>query len=416
MKSNRNFRGFKWPSIPIILALGLGLLAGIGLDQIAVGGVQWFDGTSDFRLISDAWTIIENFYVDRAAVKPQSITYGAISGMVDSLGDTGHSRFLDPEMVKALRNLEKNRYEGVGAEIQIKGGHVVIVASLDNTPAQQAGLHSGDVILKVDGTEVTGLPLDQVVARVSGPAGTSVSLTILSAPSGQVREVTLKRSSIKIENVNWNRLPGIKMAHLRISSFNKGMADDLRTVLVKMFNDDLDGIILDLRNNPGGLLNEAVDASSQFLKDGNVLLVKDSRGNAKSIPVKSGGKAIQIPLAVLINGGTASAAEIMAGAISSAHRATLIGVNTFGTGTVLREFGLPDGSALLLAVEEWLTPSGQVIWHKGITPDIVVKLPANAEPLLPNKESRMTVAEFQNCSDTQLLRAVKLLNPLPNSD
>ena len=204
------------------------------------------------------------------------------------------------------------------------------------------------------------------------------------------------------------------MAHLRISSFNKGMADDLRTVLEKIFNEDLDGMILDLRNNPGGLLDEAVDASSQFLKDGNVLLVKDSRGNSKSIPVKSGGNAIQIPLAVLINGGTASAAEIMAGAISSAHRARLIGVNTFGTGTVLREFGLPDGSALLLAVEEWLTPSGQVIWHKGITPDIMVKLPADAEPLLPDKESKMTVAEFQNCGDTQLLRGVKLLNSSPN--
>ena len=331
--------------------------------------------------------------------------------MVDSLGDTGHSRFLDPGMVKALRNLQKNKYEGVGAEVQIKGGHVIVVASLDNSPAQQAGVHAGDIILKVDGTDVTGLPLDQVVARVSGPAGTLVTLTILSASSGHTREVTLKRATIKVENVRWHRLPGTKTAHLRISSFNKGMADDLRAALAKIRTGGLDSIILDLRNNPGGLLNEAVDATSQFLKDGNVLLIKNSRGDVKSIPVKSGGEDTQTPLAVLINSGTASAAEIMAGAISSAHRARLIGVPTFGTGTVLREFGLPDGSALLLAVEEWLTPSGKAIWHKGITPDVRVDLPAGATPLLPNEGSEMTASQLQNCDDTQLLRAIKLLNP-----
>jgi carboxyl-terminal processing protease len=411
MNLNGSFLRFRWPIIPITLALGLGLIAGIVLDQVAVGGMQWFDNASGFRLISDAWKIIENIYVDRAAVKPRSMTYGAISGMVDSLGDTGHSRFLDPGMVKALRNLQKNKFEGVGAEIQMKDGHVVVVASLDNSPAQQAGIQAGDIILKVNGTDITGLPLDQVVARVSGPAGTSVTLTILSTSSGQTREIILKRAAVKIENVRWQRLPGTKTAHLRISSFNRGMADDLRAALAKIRNGDLDSIIVDLRNNPGGLLNEAVEATSQFLENGNVLLVKNSRGDIKSIPVQSGGEATRTPLAVLINSGTASAAEIMAGAIRSAHRATLIGVPTFGTGTVLREFGLPDGSALLLAVEEWLTPSGKAIWHKGIAPDVRVDLPAGATPLLPDESSKMTAAQLQNCKDTQLLRAIKLLNP-----
>jgi carboxyl-terminal processing protease len=411
MNSNRNFFGFKWPGTAIIVTLGLGLIAGIALDQVAVGGIQWFNDATDFRLISDAWRIIQDVYVDRDAVQPQAMTYGAISGMVDSLGDTGHSRFLDPMMVKELRNLQKNKFEGVGAEIQIKGGHVVIVASLDDSPAQRAGLRTGDIILKVDGTEVTGLPLDQVVSHVSGPAGTSVTLTILSASSGRTREITLVRASIRMRDVSWHQLPGTKTAHLRIASFGQGMTVELRNALAKILSRGLNDIILDLRNNPGGLLKESVDAASQFLKDGNVLLVKDSHGNVKPIPVRPGGEAVHIPLAVLINGGTASAAEIMAGALSAAHRAKLIGITTIGTGTVLSEFALPDGSALLLAVEEWLTPSGQAIWHKGITPDLAVELPADATPLLPEEESKMTIAQLQACKDTQLIRALKLLSP-----
>jgi carboxyl-terminal processing protease len=411
MNSAKNFLGFERSRIPIILTLGLGLIAGIALDQVAVGGIQWFNDASDFRLISEAWRIIQSVYVDRKAIQPQALTYGAISGMVDSLGDTGHSRFLDPAMVKALSNLQKNKFEGIGAEIQIKAGHVVIVAALDNSPAQRAGLRTGDILLRVDGKEVTGLPLDQVIAIVSGPSGTSVTLTILSASSGRTREVTLVRASIKIQNVSWQQLPGTQTAHLRIASFSKGMTADLRKALAKIHSGGLSSIILDLRNNPGGLLDEAIGASSQFLDSGNVLLVKNSQGKIRPIPVKPGGEATKVPMAVLINGGTASAAEIMAGAISAAKRAKLIGVTTIGTGTVLSEFGLADGSALLLAVEEWLTPAGEVIWHKGIKPDIVVELPEDAQPILPEEESSMTVAQLQACKDTQLLRALRLLNP-----
>jgi carboxyl-terminal processing protease len=405
-----NVDGIERRPLLLSLILVLGLIGGIALDRLAAASLYRIIGPADFRLISEAARIIQNSYVDQAAAQPQRITYGAISGMVDALGDTGHSRFLSPAMVKELKILQKNKFEGVGAEIQMKAGHVVIVAPMDNSPAQRAGLQAGDIILKVDGSDVTGLPLDQVVARVSGPAGTKVTLTILNPLSGQTRDVPLIRASITIHDVTWQQLPGTDEVHLRISSFGSGMTADLRRALTEIHRRGLDKGILDLRNNPGGLLEEAVGASSQFLKHGNVVLVKDARGAIKPIPVKAGGTATDMVLVVLINGGTASAAEITAGALSAAHRAKLIGETTIGTGTVLKEFSLSDGSALLLAVEEWLTPSGQGFWHKGITPDIIVNLPAGVPPEFPNEEQNLTPAQLRTSKDAQLLHAIQVLS------
>lgn len=393
----------------LVLTLGLGLVGGVAVDRIAAGGLGSLDAPASFKLIPEAWNIIQRVYVDRAAIQPRALTYGAVSGMVDALGDTGHSRFLSPGMVKQLSEVQRNKFEGIGAEVQIRAGHVVIVAPLDNSPAQRADLRPGDIILDVNGRAVTGLPLDRVVAEISGPAGTSVTLTILDSSSGRTRRVTLVRASITVHDITWQRLPGTKVAHLRISTFGRGMTADLRKALTEIRRDGLDGIILDLRNNPGGLLEEAIGATSQFLASGNVLLTKNSRGTVTPVPVKPGGVATDIPLIVLVNGGTASAAEIMAGALDDAHRARLLGVTTIGTGTVLSEFTLSDGSALLLAIEEWLTPDGHVIWHKGITPETVVALPADVAPLLPEEERDMTAAELQASKDAQLLRALELV-------
>jgi carboxyl-terminal processing protease len=393
----------------ILLTLVMGLFSGVVLGQLFPNIIGPLDASSDFRLISEAWRIIRSVYVDRAAAQPRVMAYGAISGMVDALGDTGHSRFLSREMVKKLDDLQRNKFEGVGAEIQIRTGHVVIVAPMDDSPAQRAGLHAGDIILKVNEREITGLPLDQVVALVSGPAGTSVNLTILDSASGHARDVNLVRASIAVHNVTWQNIPDTKLAHLRITSFNTGATEELRAALQKINGDGRNGIILDLRNNPGGLLSEAIGAASQFLKNGNVLLVKNASGVIRPIPVKPGGIAYNMPLVVLINGGTASAAEILAGALNSAHRAKLVGEPTIGTGTVLNEFRLFDGSALLLAIEEWLTPSGQLIWHKGISPDTVVKLSSDASLLLPEAERNLTLAEIRAKKDEQLIYALDLL-------
>ena len=391
-----------------ILALIVGLIGGMAVDRIAAAQLAP-DGRVNLQLLTQANGIIDRFYVDRAAEKGPALTYGAISGMVDALGDTEHSRFLSPGMVQAMDDMEKNQFEGIGAEVQAKDGHTVIVAPLDGSPAQRAGLKPGDIIVQVNGQVVDGQPLEQVVEKVSGPAGTPVTLTMLTPSTGQSREVMITREKFQMHNVTWGMVPGTKIAQLRIAGFERGVAAEVRNALMEIQKQQPSGIVLDLRNNPGGILDEAVDSASEFLKGGNVLLEKNAQGEQKPIPVKAGGQATEIPLVVLINEGTASGAEIVAGAIRDAHRGSLIGQTTFGTGTVLSEFKLADGSALLLAIEEWLTPAGDVIWHKGIAPNTALALPQGVQPVFPEAEHSMSPEKLQKSGDAQLLKALQLL-------
>ena len=402
-------------SIAYLGFLILGLVAGAILGSQVLGAFTPSekipaDAAPNFRLMAEAWNTIQNAYVDRKAVNPQLLAYGAISGMVNSLGDTGHSRFLSPMMVQQERNLSRGLLEGIGAEVQMKNNQLVIVAPIDDSPAQRAGLQSGDIILKVNGEEVGGLPLEQAVGLILGPSGSTVNLTIFSPRTGRTLNLSIVRARITLHNVKWQRLPGTKTAHVRIASFSKGVGEDLRKVLKSLPEEELTELILDLRNNPGGLLEEAVETASQFLGSGNVLLEKNAKGEVTPVSVRPGGVALAIPMVVLINGGTASAPEIVAGALRDAHRATLVGEKTFGTGTVLSPFPLSDGSAVLLAVEEWLTPAGQVIWHKGISPDIPVLLPPEVRPLFPEAEKKMTAVGLRESKDEQLLRALDLLD------
>jgi carboxyl-terminal processing protease len=397
-----------------VLTLGIGALLAFSLAHQCLGTFTPPkaippEAKSDFALMAEAWNTIQKYYVDRAAVKPRTLTYGAIGGMVDALGDTGHSAFLTPEMIKEERDFTRGRYKGIGAEVKMKDGHVVIVAPIDDSPAQRAGLRPGEIILKVDGKDIAGLPLIEVVKRISGPAGTRVTLTILNPETASTGDVTLTRAAITVHNVRWQRLPNTGIAQLRIAGFSEGVSKDLGKALKEIREKKMRGIILDLRDDPGGLLGEAVNSASQFLSGGNVLLEKNVRGEVTPVPVKSGGEAADVPLVVLVNGGTASAAEIVAGALQDAGRAKVVGEKTFGTGTVLQEFPLSDGSALLLAVQEWLTPRGHTIWHQGITPDIVVSLPQGVSPMFPEAEKGMTAAELKAGGDRQLLTALGLL-------
>ena len=402
--------------ILLILALvfGAGMTAGVFLDQRVVAAndqvIQVPKGiANNIREIVDAWQIIQTHYVDQSAVNPTQLTYGALTGLVAALGDTQHSRFLTPAMVKSEKNFTNGEFEGIGAQVETKNGQVVIVSPIDGSPAQKAGLQPGDVFLKVNGVDVTGQAVDVVVGKILGPAGTSVTITIQTPATQQVRDVTITRAKIKVNNVSWSMVPGTTFAQLRLAGFSIDVTQNMSNALKQIKDQGATGLILDLRNNPGGLLDEAVGVTSQFLKTGDVLQEKDATGAIKMSPVRPGGLATEIPMVVLVNQGTASAAEIVTGALQDAARAKVIGETTFGTGTVLNSFSLPDNSELLLATEEWLTPKGRVIWHQGLVPDTQVKIAADATLLTPEVEHGLTPENIKASSDTQVLEALKTL-------
>lgn len=396
--------------LAVIVLLGTGIAGGVLLERNVLAATPLPNTTADFQLIDEAWQTVLRHYVERTAVTDQRLTYGAISGLIDGLGDTGHSRFLSPEMVQEQRNYTAGEFEGIGAYVESQNGYTVIVAPIDNSPAQKAGLQPGDMIIGVDGEDVTALSLEEVVQRVLGPADSQVVLTILTPSTGKEREVTVTRAKIALENVTWQQLPGTQIAHIRMSAFSEGVSQDLQKALTDVQAAGLQGVILDLRNNPGGLLSEAIDTASQFLPEGTAVLQReDAQGNRETETAVRGGAGLDIPLVVLINQGSASASEIVAGALQDSRRATLLGETTFGTGTVLNEFGLSDGSALLLATEQWLTPSGRVIWHSGVVPDTVVPLSLDTQLLRPEAERQLTAAELASNADTQLLQALQQL-------
>lgn len=399
----------------VILIVGVfvaGVGGGVFVDRfvtVAAASTTPVTGTPDTDLLLQAWRIISNNYVDRRAVDSKQLTYGAITGMVDALGDTGHSRFMSPEMVKQQTNYTNGSFEGIGAQIEKKGDYIIVTAPLDDSPALKAGLKPGDAIIKIDGEDVIGKTAEAVIGKVLGHAGTKVTLTILDLKTEQQRQVTITRARIVVNNVTWAQVPGTSLGVVRIVGFSDNVSDGLVRALTEMRAQKITGVILDLRNNPGGLLHEAVDTASEFLKDGNVLLQKDANGKIDPVAVKPGGTMTDLPMVVLINYGSASAAEIVAGALQDAGRAKLVGETTYGTGTVLNTFGLSDGSALLLATSQWLTPQGRVIWHTGIKPDIEVSMPVGAALLSPTGLKTLDASAVQASNDVQLKRAVELL-------
>lgn len=399
----------KW----LLLALVVGLVGGVILDRQALSYIYPPlnippEARDEFELMAEAWGLIEQRYVNQEEVEPQSMAYGSIQGMVQTLVDVGHTRFLTPDMAEQHANQIEGEFEGIGAYVEERDDRVVIVTPIDNSPAQRAGLESGDVILGVNGEDVTRLSLGEVVSRILGPAGTEVTLTILDPDTGNTREVTLERAEVEIDLVMWTPLPGTNVAHLRISSFSEGATEELQQTLGEIQELGMEGVILDLRSNPGGLLSEAVGVTSQFVESGNVLVRRNAEGATREVAVQENVQAVDLPLVTLINGGTASAAEIVTGALQDHDRATTVGTTTAGAGTVLNSFELSDGSVLLLAVEEWLTPEGREIWQKGLAPDEKVTLPSDARPLLRPSQRDIT-EELQNSDDAQLLRALEIL-------
>jgi carboxyl-terminal processing protease len=365
------------------------------------------------QLFQQAWTTVDQNYVDRKNVDYKTMSYAAIQAMVDSLKDKGHTRFLTPDQIKNENQQLSGKFTGVGIYLRQDptSKQLIITGTIPGSPAAKANFKRGDVIIAVNGSDVKGKDVDSVSSLIQGKEGTSVSITVQRSGSQQPITISVSRAVIQVPNVIMHYIAESHIAHIQVVQFSDGTSDQLKNALTQAKNMGATKIILDLRDNPGGYLNEAVNTASLFMKNGTVLLEQDSSGKRTPILVTGNTVDTTDTLVVLINGNSASAAEIVSGALHDNQRATLIGETTFGTGTVLQQFTLSDGSALLLGTQEWLTPKGNFIRDKGIAPNITVKLPANAAPLTPSDENNghMTQAQILRSGDTQLAAAIKYL-------
>ncbi len=413
-------RGTGIRRVAIGLALALTFSVGIGVGRLVPSAEGGADSATpnptgrpgsaqELALIGQAWDILHDQYVGKDQLDDKALAYGAINGMTQAVGDTGHTSFLTPEERAARANELSGSYVGIGVRIDTAtDGLPVIDQVFKGSPAEKAGLKAGDELTEVDGKATSGHDLDEVAGWVRGEAGTTVRIEVRSGAKGAEREVRIVRAAVAEVVVSWAMVPGTKTAFLRLDQFSNGAADDMKAALGKIKAAGADRLILDLRGNPGGYVNEAVGVASQFLSSGDVYVERDAAGHETHHPVSPGGVATDIPLVVLVDGGTASSAEIVSGALQDAGRAEIVGVKTFGTGTVLGEFPLSDGSALRVGTVEWLTPKGRRIWHEGIVPDVVVDRAADVAPLGPDDIRSMTAAQIAALTDPQLARALTI--------
>ncbi|HKF37672.1 MAG TPA: S41 family peptidase [Ktedonobacteraceae bacterium] len=367
------------------------------------------------NLFQQAWNIVDQNYVDRKAINYQQMSYQAINAMLNVLHDTGHTRFLTPQDVQAEHQQLSGTLIGIGVYLRQDSTtkQLIITSTIPGAPAAKAGLKSGDIIIAVNGANVAGKDLNTVSSLIQGPAGTNVSLTVKRPSTNQTPTFTMKRQQITVPSVTMHYIADAHIAHIQITQFSDGASTQLKDALSQAKRMGAKEIILDLRDNPGGYLQEAINVASQFIRKGNVLLEQDSTGQRTPVPVNGQPIDTAIPIVVLVNNNTASAAEIVSGALQDNHRATIIGTKTFGTGTVLQEFDLSDGSAVLLGTSEWLTPDGQFIRGNGILPNrgFDVPLSPNVSPLTPDEENQgnMTLQQILHSGDAQLVKAIEYL-------
>ena len=331
------------------------------------------DVPEELRVIWEAWDILSQEYVDTSKLESGAIVAGAVRGMLSVLDDP-QTAYVEPStMQSSFGDMFRGDFEGIGAHVQINAaGKIVIVSPIEGSPAEAVGIRPGDIILEVDGESIEGWGLLDVVSLIRGPKGTKVTLLIKHLLALDPIEVTITRGVIELSSVLLRSEPGEKFAHVRITEFYPNTVDQLREILQQVQRDGAEGLILDLRNNPGGPLQSVVDVASQFLDDGLVLYVQRGDGRRTDWSVRQGGAALEIPMVMLVNDGSASASEVLAGALQDHGRATVIGATTFGKGSVntLRE--LSNGAGLYLTTAYWYTPTGRLINHEGIPPDIEV--------------------------------------------
>ena len=325
----------------------------------------------EFQRLSDVWELLNREQIDGGELDPLVISDGAIRGMLSALGDP-YAGFLDREQFSLENQDIQGFFGGIGAEVGIREGVITILAPMPDTPAEEAGIKAGDVILEVDGESIQGMSLLEVVRLIRGDKGTTVVLLVRHVNNSETILIEIERDIIKLESVTLLMQVG-RIGHLRLAGFTGTTNDELKEALERFERSQGLGIVLDLRNNPGGLVSSVVDVTSQFIGDGLVLYQVDAKGNRRNWGVKSGGKALDIPMVVLVNEFSASASEVFTGAIIDNDRATVIGTTTFGKGSVTNLWPLRDGSGVNFTTARWFTPNGSLIEGEGLTPDIMLE-------------------------------------------
>ena len=378
-----------WASV--LLAVLIGLLIGCAVAQ----GPNRDSRTTvdrlptEFERLAEVWELLEAEHIDGTNLDAQAISNGAIRGMLEALDDP-YTAFFDSEQYKIATQDLKGFFEGIGAEVGLREGKITILAPMPESPAEKSGIRPGDVILRIQGESAEGISLMEAVSRIRGKKGTTVELLILHLDNAEPVTILVVRGVIPLTSVRFMMLDD-NIGHLRLFNFAATTNDDLLKALDTFNESGGTGIVLDLRNNPGGLLSSVVDVGSQFIEDGLVLYQIDAQGKRTDWKVKSGGKAGDIPIVVLVNEFSASASEVFTGAMLDHRRATVVGVTTFGKGSVNNLWPLRDGSGVNFTIARWYTPNGTLIEGEGITPDIVMERAGEGE------------------SDVQLARAIEIL-------
>lgn len=349
----------------------------------------------DFKLFWDTWNLVSSKYIDKKAIDPQKMYYGAIAGMVAAIGDP-YTVFLPPQSQKTAKEQLGGEFDGVGMQLGYnKDKRLVVIAPLKNTPADKSGVRAGDLILQIDGKDTTNMSLPEAVGLIRGVKGTAVALLTFRENDGSPKELKLTRDTIVVKSVQFEEkttVSGKKVAYIQISTFGEKTQVEWDEAVSSALASAPQGLIIDVRNNPGGFLNAAVHISSDILDGGNVVLQEDYLGNRQELNVVKVGKLLKTPLVMLLNKGSASASEILSGAVQDRKRGLLVGDQSFGKGTIQTTEDLSEGTGIHITTAKWLTPDGRWIHNIGLTPDYKVDM--GTEP----------------AKDPQLEKALELLN------
>ena len=358
---------------PILLVIAAALFVSmtIGVAMCEQGVAHREKLYEQIELFSDVVSIVKAEYVDE--VPPKDLIYGALKGMLASLDS--HSQFMDPDTYNEIKVETEGQFGGLGIEISIRDGLLTIISPIDGTPAYNAGVKAGDRIVKIDGESTKDITLLDAVKKLRGKPGTEVTITVLREKTRKLFDITITRDIIKIESIKKARIIEDKIGYIRLVEFKENSPKDLDAAIKELEEKGMDSLILDLRNNPGGLLNVAVEISDKFLPEGVMVVSTKGRRKGQSVEFKSRRRPYpDYPMVVMINEGSASASEILAGALQDHKRAIILGTTSFGKGSVQTVIPLRDGSAARLTTAKYFTPSDRSINNVGIVPDVVVEL------------------------------------------